>query len=181
MKFYRQSQNNPKLKPFIEKFAEAEQLYGKIQGRKELQDQFQNIMHDPIHGNIKHGQFVRKVVRKEELKDLKKQLGSENYKEFKKFVTASQRIAKAGTNTINPSGSGFAKHVLDFVKLLGKAAVGATAIANPAKGVAMGLYARRLLTNPEILRKARKLADTPNAKSTKALENVLKTSYRHDH
>ena len=128
---------------------------------------------------VKYASFVKIAEDRTKKKALRKIIGSENMKDYEDLVKVA-RAMKEGAKVPNPSGTGAAKTLYEGgLKLISLITSGAIFNVSPAAGAAtigIPLYARRILTNPKILKQAKAFAEKGDEIYLKRMAGHIKAS-----
>ena len=160
---------------FLKAFNKANQHRQKV-GRREAFDQkFEGKLGEAKEG-IKYASFIRIAEDPKQRRSLQKIIGQENLKAFTDLVTTAKAM-KAAFNVPNPSHTGPIKTLYEAgKKIVSLLATGAIFQVDPTAGIAavgVPLYAKRLLTNPKILKQAKAFAERPSETYVKRLNKLV--------
>ena len=163
---------------FLNAFNKANEYRTRVGRREDFEGRVRAKIGNEKDG-VKYTSFV-KIAEDRTKKDvLRKMIGSENMKDYEDLVKVA-RAMKEGAKVPNPSGTGPAKTLYEGgLKLISLITTGAIFNINPAAGAAsisVPLYAKRILTNPKILKQAKAFAEKGDEVYLKRMAGHIKAS-----
>jgi len=142
-------------------FSEADNLYGSVAKRENLENLLSNKGTNYASGNLSYNALSKAINNPKNAKLIKKQVGPETFKKIENLGIVARAMAQKAQRIPNPSGTAMTAATIGIVSSLYANPI-ATLSGSGIGAVIGARVATQLLTDKKFLDFATKLAETPN-------------------